>query len=80
MNNFDSEVINMLNIVNEVQPINIKCDNMPQLKALKHIKENFSPNGVKKLELLKNGVRLTDRVGAVADFIYNDGKVIMKER
>lgn len=42
-----------------------------QFLALRHIQDNFSDSGVKKLELLKDGIRLTDKTGATADFVYN---------
>lgn len=42
-----------------------------QFLALMHIQDNFLDSGVKKLELLKKGIRLTDKTGATADFIYN---------
>lgn len=36
-----------------------------------HIQENFLEDGVRELALIKNGIRLTDKTGAVADFVYN---------
>ncbi len=51
--------------------IYIKCENPFQHLALLHIEENFLEDGVKELALIKNGIRLTDVAGAVADFVYN---------
>lgn len=51
--------------------IYIKCQNPFQQLALLHIQENFLEDGVKELALIKNGIRLTDKTGAVADFVYN---------
>ncbi|MCM1524136.1 MAG: hypothetical protein NC120_06725 [Ruminococcus sp.] len=42
-----------------------------QWLAFQHIQENFLGSGVKELELLTEGIRLTDKTGAVADFLYN---------
>lgn len=42
-----------------------------QFLALRHIQDNFLDSGVKELELLNEGIRLTDQTGAVADFVYN---------
>lgn len=36
-----------------------------------HIQDNFLESGVKELALIKNGIRMTDKTGAVADFLYN---------
>lgn len=36
-----------------------------------HIQDNFLESGVKNLALIKNGIRMTDKTGAVADFTYN---------
>ena len=71
----------LLNRLNESQPINIRCDTMAQLRALKHIQDSFSPKGVKKLELIDNGIRLTDMTGIKGDFISDPktGDVYLKE-
>lgn len=59
----------------------IKCQNPFQHLALLHIQDNFLESGVKELALLNNGIRMTDKTGAVADFIYNrdTGKIDFRE-
>ena len=61
--------------------IYIYCENPFLHLALLHIEENFFEDGVKELALLKNGIRLTDVTGAVADFVYNGdtGKIDFHE-
>lgn len=66
-----TNIIELLNRLNESQDINIKCETMDQLKVLKHLQDNFSPSGVQKLKLISSGIRLTDCKGAMADFIFN---------
>lgn len=53
-----------------------------QRVVLNHIWDFFTDEGVKKLDLIDWGLRLTDKTGAVADFIYNHdtGRVDMIER
>lgn len=51
--------------------IYIECQNALQRLALLHIQEHFLASGVKNLTLIKNGIRLTDKTGKVADFVYN---------
>ncbi len=59
----------------------IKCRNPFQQLVEMHIRENFLDEGIAKLELLNDGIRLTDKTGAVADFLYNyeTGKIDMHE-
>lgn len=59
--------------------INFKCDTPFQELVLLHIIENF--NDDVELEPISDGIRLTDKTGAVADFIYNHdtGRIEMKE-
>lgn len=64
-------IVELLNRLNESQDINIKCETMEQLKVLKHLQDNFNPSGIKKLKLVRSGIRLTDCNGKQADFIYN---------
>lgn len=71
MISFQARTIELLNRLNESQPINIKCNTMEQLKVLKHLQESFAPHGIKHLELIKDGIRVTDSVNTRADFIYN---------
>lgn len=61
--------------------IKCKCQNPFQQLALMHIQQNFYDEGISQLELIKDGIRLTDRDGAVADFVYNDvsGRIEMQE-
>ena len=42
-----------------------------QMIALNHIWDFFADEGVKELTLIDWGLRLTDKTGAVADFVYN---------
>lgn len=51
--------------------IQIHCNTIAQFKVLRHLQREFEPSGVKSLELINNGIRLTDRTGASADFVYN---------
>lgn len=53
-----------------------------QLIVLNHIWDSFTDEGVKTLALIDWGLRLTDKTGAVADFVYNHdtGHVDMLER
>lgn len=67
----DALRIELLNRINETQPINIKCNTMEQLKVLKHLQASFAPSGIRAMKLIKNGIRVTDSVNAKADFIYN---------
>lgn len=52
--------------------INIHCDTIAQFKALRHIQANFEPYGILKMELIQNGIRLTDITGGVGDFVYDE--------
>lgn len=54
-------------------------DSIAQYKVLKHIAAEFIPEGIASLELIEGGLKLTDRTGATADFIYNGSSVIIKE-
>ncbi len=54
-------------------------DSIAQYKVLKHIAIEFAPEGIASLELIEGGLKLTDRTGATADFIYNGSSVIIKE-
>ena len=49
----------------------IHCDTITQFKVLRHLQREFEPSGVKQLELIEDGIRLTDCTGASADFVYN---------
>lgn len=51
--------------------IQIYCNTITQFKVLRHLQREFEPSGVKSLELIDNGIRLTDCTGASANFIYN---------
>lgn len=55
---------------------------LAQSVVLNHICDSFLDEGVKELALIPWGLRLTDKTGAVADFIYNreTGRVDMVER
>lgn len=55
-----------------MEKINIHCDTIAQFNALRHIQAHFEPFGVADLQLVPNGIRLTDRVGEVADFLYDE--------
>ncbi|MGN1137629.1 MAG: hypothetical protein ACI4SF_15605 [Oscillospiraceae bacterium] len=59
----------------------VKCQNPFQQLALMHIQENFLPDGILNLDTIPNGIRMTDKTGAVADFIYNGdtGRIDMQE-
>lgn len=50
-----------------------------QYKALRHIQDCFHPDGVQNMELLSNGIRLTDCTGAQADFLYINGQIELHE-
>lgn len=69
-------IVELLNELNMSQDIKIKCKTLSQLKALKEIQNSFASEGVKELQLIKNGIRLTDSTGAQADFIYDFKKEI----
>lgn len=50
--------------------IYIHCDTISQFKALREIQHSFLPEGVLNLELIEDGIRLTDQTGATANFVY----------
>lgn len=50
--------------------IYIHCDTISQFKALREIQHSFLPEGVLSLKLIEDGIRLTDKTGATADFVY----------
>ena len=56
-------------------------DSIAQYKVLKHISEEFILEGIASLELIGNGLKLTDCTGDTADFVYdeNTSSVIIKE-
>lgn len=56
-------------------------DSIAQYKVLKHISEEFISEGIASLELIGNGLKLTDCTGDTADFVYdeNTSSVIIKE-
>lgn len=54
-------------------------DTIAQYKVLKHIAAEFIPEGIANLELIENGLRLTDCTGDTADFVYDGSSVIIKE-
>lgn len=54
-------------------------NSIAQYKVLKHIAKEFIPEGIASLKLIPDGIRLTDRTGDTADFIYNGSSVIIKE-
>lgn len=54
-------------------------DSIAQYKVLKHISSEFIPEGIASLELIEGGLKLTDRTGDTADFIYDGSSVIIKE-
>lgn len=60
----------------------LKCNTPFQELVMMHISKNFVTDDV-ELELINDndGIRLTDKTGATADFIYNHdtGKIDMKE-
>jgi hypothetical protein len=53
-----------------MEKIYIHCDTISQFKALREIQHSFLPEGVLNLELIEDGIRLTDQTGATANFIY----------
>ena len=57
------------------------ADSIAQYKVLQHISEEFVPEGIASLELIGNGLKLTDCTGDTADFVYdeNTSSVIIKE-
>lgn len=61
--------------------IKCKCQDPFQQLALMHIQQNFYDEGISQLELIKDGIRLTDKNGAIADFVYNgvSGSIEMQE-
>ena len=58
----------------------LNCNTPLQQLVMLHINENFVIEEV-ELELIHDGIRLTDNTGAVADFTFNreTGKIDMKE-
>ena len=50
--------------------IYIHCDTISQFKALREIQHSLLPEGVLSLKLIEDGIRLTDKTGATADFVY----------
>lgn len=54
-------------------------DSIAQYKVLKHISAKFLPEGIASLELIENGLKLTDQTGDSADFVYNGSSVVIKE-
>lgn len=55
-------------------------NSIAQYKVLKHIAAEFIPEGIASLELIENGLKLTDCTGDTADFIYDGLSVIIEER
>ena len=53
-----------------MEKIYIHCDTISQFKALREIQHSFLPEGVLNLELIEDGIRLTDQTGATANFVY----------
>lgn len=53
-----------------MEKIYIHCDTISQFKALREIQHSFIPEGVLSLKLIEDGIRLTDKTGATADFVY----------
>lgn len=53
-----------------MEKIYIHCDTISQFKALREIQHSFLPDGVLNLELIEDGIRLTDQTGATANFVY----------
>ena len=53
-----------------MEKIYIHCDTISQFKALREIQHSFLPEGVLSLKLIEDGIRLTDKTGATADFVY----------
>ena len=56
-------------------------DSIAQYKVLKHISEEFIPEGIASLELIEGGLKITDCTGDTADFVYDENTsfVIIKE-
>lgn len=56
-------------------------DSIAQYKVLKHISEEFIPEGIASLELIEGGLKITDCTGDTAYFVYdeNTSSVIIKE-
>lgn len=54
-----------------IKVIQIHCNTIAQFKVLRHLQREFETSGVKNLELIDNGIRLTDCTGASANFVYN---------
>ncbi len=50
---------------------NFHVDTIAQYKVLRHISAEFLPEGIASLDLIGDGLRLTDRTGDTADFIFN---------
>lgn len=63
----------------ENELISFHVDSIAQYKVLKHIFVEFLPEGIAHLELIENGLRLTDITGDSADFIYNGTSVVIKD-
>ena len=59
--------------------LNIHCNTIKQFKVLRHLQENFEPWGVINLELIENGIRLTDYTGKSGDFVFENGKVVLRD-
>lgn len=55
------------------------ADTIAQYKVLKHIAAEFIPEGIASLELIEGGLKLTDRTGDTANFVYDGSSVIIKE-
>ena len=56
-------------------------DSIAQYKVLKHISEEFIPEGIASLELIEGGLKLTDCTGDTADCVYDEStsSVMIKE-
>lgn len=65
----------------EIEIKRFQVDSIAQYRVLKHISAEFVPEGIAGLELIKDGLKLTDFTGDAAEFIYdeNTSSVIIKE-
>lgn len=59
--------------------LNIHCNTINQFKVLRHLQNEFEPCAVIKLALIENGIRLTDYTGESGDFVFENGKVVLRD-